>query len=283
MSGKCVFGAPPDAEKVRYQRYYADKLGIPAEDTLTATCMAALAKMGEGAPRVGGECKVPLYVWNTQPFQNWYANQKTADNRLDDARVEWSFRVGPKRNMFLYSLWVDVHIGKENRNKTNEIVVFRPDISAVVMYCLPSVTWTPRGSTIFNTRVVLVKEFRSPVSNTAGYVYELPGGSAKGDPRAVAAEEVEEETGLRVSADRLTLKPTRQLAATLSAHRGTLFAVELSTSEIDLLAAEAAAGVTHGVEADTERTYVEVRTVREIVEENLVDWSTLGMIFNALA
>ena len=36
-SGKVVLGTPEWAVKVRYQRYYADKLGIPQSDTLRGT------------------------------------------------------------------------------------------------------------------------------------------------------------------------------------------------------------------------------------------------------
>lgn len=41
-SGKCVLGAPEDAEKVVYQRYYAKKLNIPSFTVLADTVAAAL-------------------------------------------------------------------------------------------------------------------------------------------------------------------------------------------------------------------------------------------------
>jgi len=41
-------------------------------------------------------------------------------------------------------------------------------------------------------------------------------------------------------------------------------------------------GTRHGVIEDTEITYVEVRTLREILEERLVDWSNVGMIMETL-
>jgi len=41
-SGKVVFGAPPDAVRVRYQRYYANKYRVPGGDTLSAVCRAAV-------------------------------------------------------------------------------------------------------------------------------------------------------------------------------------------------------------------------------------------------
>lgn len=41
-SGKVVLGTPPEAEKVRYQRRYAEKNGIPCLSTLVDTVDAAL-------------------------------------------------------------------------------------------------------------------------------------------------------------------------------------------------------------------------------------------------
>ena len=43
-SGKVVFGAPLDAEKVRYLLYYAVKLNIPAARTLEATVALAIER-----------------------------------------------------------------------------------------------------------------------------------------------------------------------------------------------------------------------------------------------
>lgn len=42
-SGKVVFGAPPDAEKVKYQRYYADKYRIPNFSSLEDTVLGAIS------------------------------------------------------------------------------------------------------------------------------------------------------------------------------------------------------------------------------------------------
>lgn len=46
-SGKCVLGAPPDAPKTGFMRYYADKLGIPQADTLEDTIIAAMTLAGD--------------------------------------------------------------------------------------------------------------------------------------------------------------------------------------------------------------------------------------------
>jgi hypothetical protein len=72
----------------------------------------------------------------------------------------------------------------------------------------------------------------------------------------------------------------RQMVATLSAHKAHLFSVEIGDKELDLLRSQE--GTAHGVVEDTERTYVEIRTLREILENNLVDWSMLGMILSVL-
>ena len=161
-SGKVVFGAPQGAPSVRYPQYYAQKLCIPLHETLEATLQTAVERLGAGAVRTGGECHVPLYIWQMSSFQQWYKNLRGAGNRLDAARVEWTFRVGKNRSfVFFWALHVDVFIASENRHKTNEVVIARPDIATVVVY--------PRGKTLPDTDVALVKEFPSPVSNSRGF------------------------------------------------------------------------------------------------------------------
>jgi 8-oxo-dGTP pyrophosphatase MutT (NUDIX family) len=274
-SGKVVLGTPTGAEHVRYQQYYASKFGVPFEPNLTGALAAVLHKIGSGALRNEGECCVPLMIWKKPEFQAWYESQKMAGNRLDGARVAWTLQVpppafglGPPKHLFGYSLHVNVHIGSEGRNKINEVVLFRTDVSAVLLWC--------------GDEIVLVREYRSPVRNSKGYVYELAGGSTMKpgeDPRTVAAHEVEEETGLQVDASRFQEHDCRQLAATLSAHVAKLFSVKLTQEEMDRLRNDRGP---HGVEADSERTYIEVVPVASILEHQLLDWSTLGMVLSIL-
>jgi len=287
-SGKVVLGTPPDADHIRYQRHYAKKQGVPIADSLEDTLKAALTQLEKGALRTAGECQVPLHIWNRQDFQEWYRAQKNAGNRLDNCRVDWSFRVpavpfegqtakSPPQRVFLYALHVDVHIGAENRNKVNEIALFRPPVSSVVLYRHPENETHPQDR-VLNTQIVLVKEFRSPVRNSECYVYELPGGSSRDpneDPRSVAAHEVEEETGLKIDPGRFQARDTRQLGSTLSTHTARLFKVELTAEELEKVAMDESI---HGVEEDTERTYVEVWTVGRMLSEDVVDWSTIGMV-----
>lgn len=274
-TGKVVFGAPPGAEKIRYQQYYADKLRVPGGDSLAVTVAAALELVGQGAARRGGERSVPLHVWRTAAFQAWYAAQRAAGHRLDGARLEWLCRSGPGRRwLFLWALRVNVHIPAEGRNKTSEVVIGRPDVSAVLM--------VRRDPDPLQTQVILVREFRSAARNSIGMVLELPSGSSFDDslgPLEVAVEEAHEETGLRVEAERLRPVGARQVAATLLGHHAHLYAVDLREDELAWLVAHQ--GEPRGA-GSSERTYVEVRRVGDLLVSDELDWSTLGMILTGV-
>lgn len=275
-SGKVVFGAPLEAVSVRYQRYYAEKLRVPHFTSLEETILGALEYVGDGALRIDGERDVPLYIWETPHFQAWYAAQKGAGNRLDGAKVEWTFRAGPqKKFVFFWALHVNMHITKENRNKTNEVVIGRPDVATIVMY--------RRGTTPDDSDIVLVREFRSPASTEDGFVWEVPGGSSfkpKDDQLALATDECYEETGLRVDARRMRRHESRQMVATLSSHKAHLFSVEITDEELAQL--RSFEGVARGVLEDSERTYVEILKLSDIRKRPDIDWSVLGMILSVL-
>lgn len=278
-SGRVVFGAPPAAQKVRYQRWWAERLGVPACDSLPATVDAALVAigpLGERDLREGGACDVPLLVWRRPEFQRWYARLCAAGHRLDAARLLWTFRPRrPPRPVVLWALQVDVWIAAESRRKHNEVLLGRGDLSATVLY--------RRGDTLRDAEVVLVREFRSAGSGPDGYVHELPAGSSwhGADPRLTAAEEVDEECGLAVSPEALREVGVRPLAATLCVHHAHVYALALDAAQMEAL--RASAGVPRGLAEHSEVTWVEVRRVGEILDARDVDWSTLGMIFAALA
>jgi 8-oxo-dGTP pyrophosphatase MutT (NUDIX family) len=282
-SGKVVWGSPGWAEKVRYQEHHAKKLGVPQGTTLEETLRKAISRLGKGSIRRGGECAVPLHIWEKKEFRAWLTAQQRAGNRLDEAKVLWTFWVGPKRDfLFSWALHVDVYIGSEKRSKINEFVLGRTDIAAVVPHSShPTLYDADDRRDVTQLKVVLVKEFRSPVRNEEGFVYELPGGSSKEDESTakLAIHELEEETGLKIGPDRLKPVGRRQIAATLSAHIGTLFSVELTDDELKELEADTQV---HGVEEDSERTYVKVFSIQELLESCIVDWATMGMILAAL-
>jgi ADP-ribose pyrophosphatase YjhB (NUDIX family) len=212
---------------------------------------------------------VPPPIWQTEGFQRWYATQRAAGNTLLGARVVWTFHVG--RRIFYWALQVRIHVQAEDRVKDNEVVLSRPDVSAVVLY--------RPGRTRDDTTVVLVREFRSAASAPGGTVHELPGGSGPGSPLEQAAAEVAEETGLTIEATRLRAHGSRPVAAAMSAHHAHLFSAELTEAELARLRAESGP---RGVAADSERTWIEVTTYGRIRAARLVDWTTLGMLAQAL-
>lgn len=230
-SGKIVFGAPKGAWKTRYLRHYAKKLGVPAATTLFDTVKATVDYIGDGAPRMNGEREIPLFIWRTPHFQQWYKSLLLAGNVLEHARVVWTFRVGPQRDfVFFWALHAEVYITAEKRSKTNEVVMARPDIATIVLY--------KKEEDIDDSQIVLVREFRTPVSNPTGYVWEPPGGSSFkpiDDPRTLASHESQEETGLKIDPERFQYYGARQLVATLGSHKAHVFAAEITDEELDWL------------------------------------------------
>jgi len=195
--------------------------------------------------RKAGERYVPLNIWSTKPFQNWYQSQRQAGNQLIDAKLLWTFLIHKVNLTFSYALHVNVWIAAEDRIKSN-------------------------------------KEFRSPARTKDGFVHELPGGSAfkRSGILQVASDELYEETSIRISSERFKHLDSKQLAATWSTHFANVYAVALNKQEIDYAKEIAASGQTFGVKKDTEMTYVEVCKLRDIGK--YVDWSMEGMIYRAI-
>lgn len=272
-SGKIAFGAPPDAPKNKYLKYYCNKYNVNVADSITETIENAISFLDKGSERVDGERFVPLFIWNTESFQSWYNAQKQAGNKLEGADLLWSFRPGYKNFVFLWILKVNIFIAAENRNKINEFVISRPDISSVLM-------WKPADS-LENSEIIVVKEFRSPAATEDGFIRELPGGSSSkdSDPIDTAVEEIYEETGLYLDTSRLKFHAARQLYGTLSAQKSHFYIVELDNSEIEWFKSQK--GIVRGKEEDSERTFIEVYSISEILKNNLLDWSSIGMILSA--
>ena len=273
-SHRVVHGTPSGTSLSSYLGTYAGSHAISTADTLDGLVGAALEKIGSGARRVGGERDVPLTVWRTDSFQRWYSAQAAAGNTLLSARQVWTFSAGPSQTSPLYwALHVRIYIRAEERVKSNEVVISRPDVSVMALY--------QRGATIDNTIIVLVREFRSPASTRDGLVHELPGGSTAARTGALdqAITETEEETGLAIDVHRIRAHGSRQLAATMSAHHAHLFSAEITNDELAWLHANQATPRGAG---DTERTWTEITTFGQLREHRLVDWAMLGMIAEAV-
>ena len=244
-----------------------------------ASLMGAVWKMVKaGAARTGAEREVPLMIWRTPPWGLWYESQKAAGNRLDGAKVEWTFRVGPGGAFVLFwAIHADIHVTTEKRNKSNEVVIARPDVCCTLAY-------TP-GTNMLDTEIIVIKEYRSPVRNEAGFVYELPGGSSfkpNTDVYKTAADELFEETGIRVEKSRLRKEMSRQAAASVTTHHVHLFSVKLSAGEMDVARKCAEEKTAYGNEYETERTYIEIVTLREALPAGKVDFNTLGMVMQTI-
>lgn len=278
-SGKIVMGSPVGAEKMEYPIWLAEKFRIPQSHYLDTTILNALKMLDKGVLRHGGERDIPLHLWRLRAFQSWYQAQKNTGNRLDGAKIEWISRVRNKPEaIFAFAMRPNIFIASENRNKINDPVVFRLDISSALLY--------KKEDEITNSKIVLIKEFRTAASTQDGFIWELPGGSSPfiTDPLEVAREEVYEEVGLQINKDRLNYGGSRQLAGTLSAHQSHFYYSELYEHELEWLKHQK--GIPHGTDYPDnptgERAYTEVLTLKEIVDRNLLDWSNLGMILSVL-
>ena len=219
---------------------------------------------------------IPADIFVTPEFTKWYRNQLSNNNRLEDALVEWTFYVGPKKQfLFSWIIHVEVYIASEDRIKSNEFFLGRPDVATVILY--------NSAKDILDTEIGLVREFRSPVNNELGMVFEPPGGSTfnKSDTiEQLAMHELKEETGLNLPRFRFKYMGTRQLMSTLSIHRSHLYAVKLSNEEFTKLKEDTGP---HGVLEDTERTYIEVYTLAEILDnKSICDFASLGMVLSTI-
>ncbi|MDM8557493.1 nucleoside 2-deoxyribosyltransferase domain-containing protein [Candidatus Parabeggiatoa sp. HSG14] len=284
-SGKLFYGRPKKADKTRYLDWmYTDITGQQPLNTLAMLadevvtdlyskleqCANSIKKI-----RKDGERYVPLHIWTTPQFQSWYQRQQKAGNELINAKVLWTFIIHKVNFIFSYALYVKVWVAAEERIKSNEFIISRPDISVVVAY------WK-HPSILLESEIVLIKEFRSPARTEDGFIHELPGGSSfkQGNPLQLASEEFYEETNLKIQPERLRHLDSKQLMATWSTHFANVYAVELEQSEIEQAKQLAASGKTFGVEDESERTYVEVCQLKDIGK--YIDWSMEGMIYRAI-
>lgn len=281
-SGKLFYGRPDEAEQIKYldwmYTHITGRTPVNQLETLVTTVISTLNEyliQSDRVFRIEGEREVPLAIWSTSHFQNWYQTHRQIGNKLLNARLLWIFSIRQLNYTFAYALHVDIWIAAEDRIKSNEFIISRPDISVIVAY------WR-HPTDIQASEILLIKEFRSPARTLDGFVHELPGGSSFNSENSlqIAGDELWEETGLQIEADRLQYVDSKQLMATWSTHVAHVYALALEKDEIEQVKKIAAAGQHFGVEASTERTYVEIAQLKEIKKQ--VDWSMEGMIYHVL-
>ncbi len=262
----------------------ASRLHVPIARTLTDAVEQALLILRPGQLRRGGERTVPLLLWRSPGFAAWYQALRKAGHRLEDAQLEWSYRSrAAGRPPLLWALRPRVFVVGERRHKSGEVVIGRTDVSASVLF------YPAANGSVFDAKVILVREYRSAVRNRLGFGLMLPGGSAAmaservSDPRVTAQREVAEETGLQI--EPAQFQPVeagdRQVAASLASYHCHLFRVRLREDQLRALETMAASGQSNGANVG-ERCYVTVKTVRELLVSPDLDWSQLGMVLHAL-
>lgn len=272
MTGRVVYGRPDSSPKNTYldNRWRSTSHRDP--HTALSSCLEeAVAMIGRGAIRSGGEREVPLKVWKTDSFQAWYSSLRMNGNRLDGFRVMHTYPETSKRP-FSWIAHVDIWIESEQRNKPNEFVFSRPDVVSVVLLYEQAGTMSSTSM-----RTVLVKEFRSSVRNRDGLVVEPAGGSGESGENMdiVAIDELREEVGLEIDITRLKHVGSRQVAATLASYYSHAYSVKLTDEEFDMISRKADAGEILGANSD-ERITLEICDVDDLPDS--LDWASVGVI-----
>lgn len=273
-SGKCVLVTELTADKVRYQEWWAKDLKVPLYHELF-NGLTHILNIQEDCLRLDGERFIPQEIWVLDQFKSWYKSLKDNGNWICDAKVLNTYRIPSNNKIFAYSLWVNIFIKSENRYKNNEFVFSRPDISSCLLY--------HKQENILDSEIIIVSEFRSPVNNTKGLVYELPGGSSVKpgvDPKVRIIEELEEETSFKPNIENIVFEGERQICSTLLTHKNWLYSYQLSDMEFDNLKSKQ--NQVFGNLEDTERTELHIFKVCDIMKEEYLDWSNLGQILYVL-
>lgn len=278
-TGKSILVTPLDADKVDYQKHLAKENKVPVFQDLF-NGLKYITEIQTDVLRKDGERFIPQEIWELEQFQDWYSSMKNQGNWISDAKVLNTYRIPSNNKVFAYSIWVNIFIKNENRYKNNEFIFSRPDISSCVLYKLDR-------NDILNSDIILVSEFRSPVNNNKGMVYELPGGSSvkKGiDPKERIIEELEEETGFKPNIHKLEFEGAKQLYATLVTSKSYLYSYELSTFEYEKILTNIKDGKTFGNIEDTELTYLHTIKARDLLnlDNNYIDWANIGQILKTI-
>ena len=270
-SNKLFIGAPDEAPRNEYLHLISEEK-YTWHKTLKDTLKATVEYLGQGIYREDTEVKIPMHIYKSKQFQNWYKQQLNVGNYLTGFNMEYEFVMPKAKQLFLEIFHPSVYIAKEDRVKDNEFVVARTDMSYILAYY--------KKDDIMDSEVILCEEFRSPINNNEEMVFELPGGSSlnpNDDVLSTASKELEEEIGLKLDKNRFKQVALKQSAATLCSHKIVLFKVELTEEEINSLKKD---NSIHGVIEDTERIHLHVMTVKEAIDK--VDWTNTGMILQGI-
>ena len=273
-SGRVVLGVADGAlDDGPALRRWAATRWIPVGTDLSGTVELALLALPPGSLRVS-ERDVPLNIWHTAWFQGWYRAQLAAGNVFEGVDRIWTYRIG-RHNVLFWAFRPRLVIAAEHgRRLEAEIVIGRPDATAVMFY-LPS----PRMG---RTQIVLVRDCRPAARTADGYVWELPGGSGESeDMKVVAGFEFADEVGLELDPGRLDYHGVGQVFPTASAHVTHLWSAKATAAELAFIRSLALNGP-QGLHREHEFTFPVVLTLDEILASSNVGWETKGMVASVL-
>ena len=212
-------------------------------------------------------------VRETVHYKEWRKSLEAAGHELVSEDLKWVMEVGNGFPLF-FAIKAAVKVHGEDRVKDNETVIVRPSVSYVCAY---SCDRNARAD-----RFLMVKEYRTPVMNDMGFVYELPGGSSfnpNKNPIDVAINELKEETGCVFDATRFVSCGAAQQDPTVIGNRAHLLSIRLTSDEMDQI--EKRVGEARGNASEGERTHIYVANMNDL-QQDYVGWDTRGMIFTAL-
>ena len=286
-SGRLIYGRPENADGCRYLDEQIKKRRKEAYSTITAIVKEADWRLRDGAERTGGEVLVPLVIWNSKQFQDWYTHMFSGDSQGNELRgfdiktilcfSNRRSKITDERSLFGFAAHVNIWVEREQREKSNEWIFSRTATSYVVPFYIDPKTG--------EYNYVLIREFRSPANNTSGYVYEFPGGSAPDEslePLENAKQELKEETSIDIEdVSRFFIAGKRQTFATFSTNTIFTVGIQLTKEEFEKAKQLSRDEVQLGAD-DGERIKLFIATEKEILradeEDVIVDWSSIGMM-----
>lgn len=273
-TGKAILGAPPEAPKNTYLKWMAkDSKVTPVYDSLYETLQAAVQHPNLPI-RFGGERYIPAEIFTTPMFQSWYNQQTAVGNILNFAAIKWVHRI-KNVDVFSFVIHVDIWVKQDNKNKSIEWIFSRKDTACVVPYYL--------NDNLLDSKVVLISEFRPAVRNNKAYIFELPGGSIEPNEyiKEAALRELEEEAGIFVDIDRLVPIESRQAIGILSTHHVYPFGLSLTKEEFEKIEQDV---LQHKqfVTSPDEITNLNIYSIKELLDNSYIDWTTIGIIFKAI-
>ncbi|MFH8344362.1 nucleoside 2-deoxyribosyltransferase domain-containing protein [Streptomyces sp. NPDC018045] len=264
-SGRVVLGTPPEADRMEYLLHFAKELGVPVAHTIEDTARAALEMVGGGAPRQAGERAVPLLVWRSARFREWYAARTAVGDELLDARVEW-YRHRPGARSDDWSLSVSVRRAGTDAAVDGRLDAERPDTRAILLH------GDPDRARFRATTIVLAAHPATCMRLTDdGRALSLPTAPADADDASLVAL-IARWTGLQITPDRLRHGPAVQPDHASSPYRTAPVAVRLTVAELRHLRSAAGA----------EDPRFVVGSVADLHSEGASDWATLGLVTHGL-